>query len=99
MTTNIKFGFCEILGLFAAAALWHNTTLAIVSICIAAIGAFFRVALDIQAAKNAEQTRQNAAKVLNEQAGEFGKVLKDVSQMLGKNQYGKNKKSSGGGFH
>ena len=98
MTANIKFGFCEILGIFAAAALWHSMTLAIASISLAIIGAFFRVALDIQKEQKIEQARKDAAKILNEQVGEFGDVLKNAASVFGSNQR-KNKKSSNGGFH
>ena len=98
MSANVKFGFCEILGIFAAAALWHSMALAMVCISIAAIGAFFRVALDVHKEQKVEQARQDAAKILNDQVGEFGNVLKDAANMFGKKQQ-KSKKSSNGGFH
>ena len=96
MTTNIRFGFCEVLALFAIGALWHNFALAIACISLAGIGAFFRVAMDIQKETKAAQARQDAAKLLNEQVGEFGQT---IGTILGSAKQTKKKKTSGGGFH
>ena len=93
--TNIRFGFCEVLGLFAAAALWHNFVLALVCITLAATGAFFRIALDIQKEAKTSAPREEAAKMLNEQVGEFGQT---IGSLLGGTAK-KKKSSSGGGFH
>ena len=96
MNNNIRFGFCEILGLFAAAALWHNFALAMVCISLAGIGAFFRIAMDLQKETKATQAREEATKVLTEQVGEFGQTIGTLLGVAAKN---KKKSSSGGGFH
>ena len=93
--TNIRFGFCEVLGLFAAAALWHNFVLALVCITLAGAGAFFRIALDIQREAKTSAAREEAAKMLNEQVGEFGQTIGSLLGSAAK----KKKSSSGGGFH
>jgi hypothetical protein len=93
--TNIRFGFCEVLGLFAAAALWHNFVLALVCIILAATGAFFRIALDIQREAKTSAAREEATKMLHEQVGEFGQTIGSLLGGAAK----KKKSSSGGGFH
>jgi|ETNvirnome_2_300_1030623.scaffolds.fasta_scaffold122553_1 predicted MFS family arabinose efflux permease len=74
----LKIGFSEFLLLFAAVALWHSQTFAIITFCMACFCALCRWSLEqAQKTKEAEAHRE-AAKILNEQVQEVGDVLGTV---------------------
>tara|TARA_Y100001970_G_C14255537_1_gene875077 strand:+ start:2164 stop:2445 length:282 start_codon:yes stop_codon:yes gene_type:complete len=88
---KVTFGFSETLLLFSAAMLWHNF---IAGACLAGLAifcAFCRYAMEqAEKAKKVEKQKE-AAKVLNEAAGEVGGAFAELLTALSK---GNNKDKS-----
>ena len=71
----MKIGYAEFLLVFAAITSFHDLKWGL-SICgLSLLIAFFRFALEIQEKKEAKEKQENAARILNEQAGELGEAL------------------------
>lgn len=81
---KITFGFLEFLLLFSGAMLWHNFIAGASIAAFATFCAFCRYAMEqAEKAKKVEQTKE-AAKVLNEAAGEVGGAFAELLATLSK---------------
>lgn len=88
---KITLGFLEFLLLFSAAMLWHSFVVGVSIAAFATFCAFCRYAMEqAEKAKKVEQTKE-AAKVLNEAAGEVGGAFAELLSALSK---GNNKDKS-----
>lgn len=71
----MRIGYAEFLLVFAAITSFHDLRWGLGICGLSLFIAFCRFALDIQEKKEAIEKQENAAKILNEQAGELGEAL------------------------
>jgi len=71
----MKIGYAEMLLAFAAITTFHSLNWGLAIGGLSLFVAFCRFALELQQKKEEKENLENAAKALNEQAGELGQAL------------------------
>ena len=91
----MRIGYAEFLLVFAAITSFHDLKWGLAIAGLSLLVAFFRFALDVQEKKEAREKQENAAKLLNEQAGELGEALsslfKNIKSEVSSDKYNKYK--------
>lgn len=87
----MKIGYPEILLMFAAIISFQSLEWSLGIAATSFLIAFFRFAIQVQEKKEAQQSAENATKILNEQAEELGKTLSKL--------FGNSSKKSKGSFN
>ena len=72
---KVRFGMSEMMVLFAAAMLWHNTIAAACIFGFACVCAFARYAVEVSEMQKRTKAAEDASKVLTEGADELGQAL------------------------
>lgn len=88
----MKLGYAEILLLFAGVISFQSLTWALGIAGLSIVVAFCKYAMEFQAKRESKQSAEEAAKILNEHAEEFGKTLGTLLRGAVKDPRANNKK-------